>query len=669
VIDAGATTNVRNVTGWTTAATDFAVLFETTGANGWLSKVNAGLSVGGVITTGIWHRGIVLRSKPLSSADGGIYVICAYDSTTQPMYVLMPVSADPVSNVYPIAAARFQTWSASGKTEKASYLSTLLTYQGGIIYPSVYRQRLETAAGVTYFDYGLSLKIFAFNDPALDAPNEAHGCLWTPGGILHCFDGVRYHEHTWHTYPEGLSVAYSNVGGNGLVAGAVYNWIAVYRWINAQGQIVRSVPSAPLQSTVTGGNNTATVTIPNARLTSIHDVTPQIELYRTAALGTAYFRVGNTQNNYSAATDNAIVDGVSDVNLSNGEALYAQPGGVLASQPPPPTSIVNVYDRRLWCVDAEDRTLLAFTNQFVDGVCAAFNETLGIRIADQYGDITQLATMDDKHVVFKEGAIYVINGIGPDTSGNGSYNPPQLICIGDGVARSQARSVIATNLGVFFLASRGICCLTRGLQVQFIGQPMQAYIAGFVCTGVVQMPDVNQIRWFSDNGTTIVYDYLHQVWGIHTNQSTIAVVLWNGLPVMADSQINLWLETAGTYLDRNFAFAQKVTLPNLSLAGLRGFERLYRVQGIGSCANATTTIGVNFVYDFDPSTAHEQNVTPRTLWDWEARPAKQTATTVKLTIRDLLAGPVGPGFVMNGVTLIYGQKTGLRPVAKTQRAV
>lgn len=671
VIDAASGANVRNVTGWTTAAVDYVVLYETTGTNPWQSFVSAGKKVAGVVTTGIWHRGIVLRSKPwVTASDGQIYIVCAYDSTAQPTYFLMPVSSDPVTNTYPVPAVRFQTWNAQGKSGVQSYVGSLVAYGTGAIYSSLYSVRLESSAGVTLLDKSVSVKTFSFNDSSLGRPINAAGYTWVPGGFLQAYDGARYGDWNFNIYPEGLSVAFSN-GAGGLVAGATYSWIAVYRWIDAQGKVRRSLPSVPLQATVTSGNNIATVTVPNCRITSARDasISFQIELYRLPAAGGAYFRTTTAANSYNSATDKAIVDSSTDAALAAGELLYAQPGGVLASQPPPPVSFVEAYDRRLWAIAAEDPTLLWYTNQFVDGLAPFFNEALTTRIDDQYGNVTALAPMDNKLIVFKERAIYMIFGVGPDTSGNGGYQAPQLVAIGDGVAAAQVRSVISTSDGIYFLSNKGLCLLTRGLQVQYIGKPMQNYTSSFVCTGVVLMPDVTQIRWFSAAGTTIVYDYIHQIWGIHTGQPTSSVVIWNGVPVMADvAGANRYVETAGTYLERGSVYGQRITFPYLSLAGLRGFQRLYKVQGIGSTTNFTTQVGCTFIYDFDDSTAHTQNVTPNDLlWTWEARPAKQVCTAVKLKIQG--AAVAGNGFTMAGLALVYGAKRGLVPIDKAKRAV
>ena len=661
--------NYRNCTGWTVNATDYNVLLDlNAGGSAYLNSVSGATLVSGVVTftNAIFPR-LQLNSRPWKGPDGEVYAVFNFDSVTQPMNFLLRIPSTFVSSppISTIPVARMQTYTSNGKTERQGALSSLLSFGSGAIVPLISRVRLESAAGQQFFDTGVNLYKFGFND-TIGPAKEAAGSLFTGGGFLREYDGYSYFEPAFHLYPEGVAAPTFSVGG-GLVPGNTYNWIVVFRYIDAQGRIIRSSPSAAIQATVPGGDGTASfASIPTARVTSMFGQSLQIELYRTTNGGTTFYRVASTSNSLSAQTV-SMTDAVSDANLVSGELLYTT-GGVLAAQPANAVFALEQFDQRLVGIDAEDRSLIRMTSQFVDGVAPVWNENLAVRINNNFGDANALAVMDDKLIIFFANAIYYINGVGPDATGSGNYNSPQLIAVGDGVAANQVQSVVTTSDGVYFISARGICILTRGLQVQYIGQPMQTYMQNFVCTGAALMPDVTRIRWFSAAGTTIVYDYVHNIWGIFTGQPTSTAVNWNGLPVVADATgTNLYIESPGTYLERGAQFAQIITLPWLVLAGLRGYQRFYKVQGIGACADAATPIGVTFTYDFDPTTAHQQNVTPSTLWDWEARPARQWATALKLSIKE--TAPAGQGFTMNGVSLLYGVQPGLLPIAKTKRAV
>jgi len=676
VIDGAATANVRNVTGWTTGATDYNVLYEVAGASPWLTVTKGATKVGGVVSTASSVPRLGLRSKPWQGPDGEIYAAFSYDSATQATNFMIRLPSDFVSNasanVTPVA--RVLTWTSNGKTESVSYLASMLSFDGGAIAPMIKRVRIESTGGVpVYFDTGLALVKFGF-DKQSGRARAAADSLWVPGGgFLKGFDGFAYREATWHLYPEGLSVSYS-AGAGALVAGSTYNWKAVYRYVDGQGRIRRSVPSDALQSTVTVGNNTAALTIPTARVSSARLQPGQsnvIELYRTTAVGTDYYRVATIFNDQTVDT-RTVVDTVSDANLVSGELLYTT-GGVLSSQPPPPLFAIEQFDQRLVGIDAEDRSLVRMTSQFVDGIAPAWNENLTIRLNTQWGDATGLVAMDDKLLIFFRNAIYYIAGVGPDASGNGAYNAPALIATGTGCAEAQCQSIIYTGTGVMYLADVGFQNIDRGLNVTDIGAPVERYTdAGVTVAAAIQVSAASQIRFFTAEGNTLVWDYLHQAWSVFTGQPSQTATMWGQTPVCALN--GLVYAEDNTFMERGARYEQKVTFPWLSLAGLRGYKRLYKVQPIGLTSpnsGGNLIIFFEFAYNFDDSTSHDQSIQTSSgeIWEWEARPERQLEHAVRLGMFGAAIDDSDNGFTLVGVTLEYGVKPGLYPVDKLRRAV
>lgn len=669
-IDAAATVSVRNVTGWTTGATDYNVLYEITGASPWLTKTKAATKVGGVVTTGNCQLSVGLRSRPWIGPDFNIYALFDYDSSTQGSYFVIPVTS-PITQPFKVPVARLATWIGNGKTETAGVLASMLTLGSGLVVPAITRTRIETGVATTYFDTGVHLYTVA-QDGRAGRAREAADCTFIPGGMLQDYDGAICIESGWHIYPEGISAAQAPAGG--LVPGSTYNWRAVYRWIDAQGRLRRSVPSEVLQVTILPGNGQATITVPYCRQTSIHDLTAQVELYRTVAGGTAYYKVDSRNNIYSSDTI-AILDVVSDGALVAGELLYTT-GGVLPSQPPPPLFAIEQFDQRLVGIDAEDRGLIRMTSQFVDGIAPAWNENLTIRLNTQWGDATGLATMDDKLLIFFRNAIYYIAGVGPDASGNGNYNAPALIATGTGCAEAQCQSIIYTGTGVMFLSDVGFQNIDRGLNVTDIGTGVQAFNIFFnaqnggTVTAAIQVSADSQIRFFTSFGTTLVWDYLHQAWSVFTGQASQSAVTWGQTPTYSIGNV-VAVETDGLYQDRGSNYVQRIVFPWLCLAGLRGYERLYKVQGASVIANVNTQVAISWNFNFDlsaPTLTYLATPDPDNN-GWEARPPKQLATAIKVTIEtnDLAPGLVGLTLV--GLTFLYGVKPGLYPIDKAKRAV
>jgi hypothetical protein len=388
-----------------------------------------------------------------------------------------------------------------------------------------------------------------------------------------------------------------------------------------------------------------------------------VELYRTTAGGTTYYKVNSTFNIYTTET-NTIQDVVSDASLVSGELLYTA-GGVLASQPPPPMFAITQFDRRLWGISAEDRSLLWFTSQFVDGIAPVWNEALTVRINDQFGDCTGLESMDDKLIIFKDNAVYYLpHGGGPNASGVGSYADPILAMSNEGMAEADVQSTVVMPDGIMFRAGRGLALLSRGLVISYIGQPVQKYVtSAWVTAGALLYPDKTQVRFYSTGGTTLVYDYIAKQWSVFTGQTASSAVLWGGLPTFANATNGVLVENA-LYTENGAAITMKVTTPWIKMGGFRGFGRLYELQGIGEYVAAHTLV-VTTAYNDNPADTVVKSVAPGTNWDWACLDDRQKISTAKVTLAETSSLA---GFKASGLVLLIGAKPGLNRIDPGKRA-
>jgi hypothetical protein len=662
VIDAGATASVRNITGVTVSAANYNVFYEVTASPTYSTSIKVGKNIGGVVTLAVWQRSVGLRSRPIAGPDGATYLVGGYNSTTQPSFFLFRADVDPTANTLNPPSARILTWQAEGQTTRAGALVSVVSVTGGLAVSLPIKTRIESSGGTgVYFDTGAALMQIGFDDVTLGRHRESADVTYVPGAMLMAFDGDEYTEANQHVYPEGLTAA-SIAAGGALVVGGVYNYKAVYRWFDFQGRLHRSTPSDAVQLTLAAASDTAQVVVPNDRLSSVQDNRLQVELYRTINGGTAYFRVATTGGVVSSDTV-TFSDGVSDTNLQSGELLYTS-GGVLPSQPAPALFAIEQFDQRLVGIDAENRSLIRMTSQFVDGVAPAWNENLTIRLNTQWGDATGVVAMDDKLLIFFRNAIYYISGAGPNASGLGTYNSPALIASGTGCAENQSNSIIYTGRSVMFLADVGIQEISRGLAITDKGMPVQKYTdAGVVVTAAIQHPKVSQIRWYTTGGTTLVYDYLHEVWSVFTGQASVTAAMWAQTPVYANTNIVL-AEAAGVFTENAVAYAQKITSPDLALAGLDNFFRLYALHGVGEWLSAHT-LAITLVYDYDAANPVNVTVTPNNLWEWAYENARK-CTTVRVTLSD--GACTGAGFSIEALAFEIGVKPGLRRFSDDKRA-
>lgn len=689
-IDAAATTGVRNVVGETISTTSYNVYYETLLSG--ISLVKSAKNSAGVVTLGTFQRSVGLASKPWKSpADSASYAVFTLPSATQPSYFVMQLPADPVATVQTPPQARFLTWRATGTVVQPP---SLATYGSGFLGAFVSQDRLESSglSGQSTFD-AVSLIRVGFND-TLGRPLEAADFLYAPGATLNSFDGKRYCESDFHIYPEPPTAANAATGG-GLVVGKTYSWVNCYRLTDGQGRIRRSAPSLPVSLVITAGNDSADLAATTNRLTSVKDVSIRIEWYRTEGDADVYYKVTDSSNDVTVDTV-ALNDGVSDVNLVRGELLYSQPdGGELEFEPPPPMFALTQFDGRMFGINSEDRRHLPFSTQFIPGETPRWNETLDIVLNDQYGELTGLASMDDKLILFKQNAIYVLTGDGPDINGNGAYRPPQLIATGYGLDATQVLSIITTVHGVWFMGPRGVCLLKRDLSVEFIGSPVGGsgnLMYNYVCTGAAHVATQGHVRWFAQNDVCICYDYDHQVWSTFDKDDsgkleTDAVIMWpaniynTGVLTAIDhgkpSLVRVFSGVLWGVEDPTRQFEQQavpmtmaVTFPWLALAGLNGYERLYRIQGVGSVITGTNGILITIAYDYnDADVSATQVITPAAPnWLWDARPLRPLARAFKVKIQEG-PGAADVGFTIAGLTFVCGAKKGLKRLAPSARAV
>lgn len=665
-IDAGATntSQTSTMTAYSTSSTDYAVLYENPGATAVQVTVRAAKVVAGVPTLAASFQSGAIASRVALLADGDYYVVLYYPSATQPAFFLVRATSDPTANLLPPPVARFSTWNAwLGNGLFAATVSDLATIGNDVISATSERVRLESAGGVVTYDFGVALRRIVCNDATAGPPHEAADNLFIPGGVLSAFDGVELREAAWSVYPELISAAYSNPPG-GLVAGQTYKWAGVFRWIDASGRVHRSAVSAVLTGTVSAGNSAATITYTTPRLSS--GAGGIFELYRQPALGGAYYKVSSRTIDKSVVTS-TILDTTSDAALVAGELLYSQPGqsgSVLADQPPPPAVAVTAWQQRVWAISAERRTELWFTAEIVDGLAPKWNEALVIDMDDEYGDITGIAPMDDKLVILKANAVYVLSGPGPDATGAGSFQHPALVSPADGMAASDIRSIVAYPDGVMFRSGRGITALTRGLTTEYIGKDVQKQTAsGFTPVSAFVVPSLTQVRFYSAEGTTLVYDYTVKQWSTFTGQAATSATLWGNSPVYVTGNTVL-VETPGLYSENGANITMRVTFPWLKMSGFRGFGRLYEFQGVGELVESHV-LDVTTAYNDDPTDTVVKSVAPDVNWNWAVLDDRQKVSTARVTLAETSGAA---GFKVSALVAWIGAKPGLNRINPAQRA-
>ncbi len=482
-----------------------------------------------------------------------------------------------------------------------------------------------------------------------------------------------------------------------------YFYQVTYEWSDNQGNINRSAPSIPVSVTTSGSVTTGIITlnIPTLRVTAKTANPVKIVIYRWSVGQQSYYQVTSIQMptlNNTTVDSITFVDTLPDSQIVGNNLIYTN-GGVLEDIGAPATSLMALFDDRLWLVDAEDQNLLWFSKQVIEATPVEMSDLLTIYVAPttsaqtSTGVITALSPMDDKLVIFKDNAIGYINGIGPDNTGaNSQYSPFTIITSVVGCAIPN--SIVLTQFGLMFQSNQGIWIVGRDLSTQYIGAPVESLTTGATVLSAINIPSTTQVRFTLDSGITLMYDYFYQQWGSFVNIPATSSTVYQGLHTYLNSYGQVFQETPGKYLDNSSPTLMSFTTSWLNLAGVQGFERFYHFYLLGQFITPFK-LNVQIAYDYNSSATQNVIVKPDnygapwgvspSLWGgppnwggtpgngWEATsnvfearvfPQRQKCESFQLTINELsdpaYPNSAGAGLTLSGLNIVAGLKRGFR---------
>lgn len=540
--------------------------------------------------------------------------------------------------------------------------------------------------GVNPVSYQLDRLIFDFADTMLGPPLAALNgrSILFPGGwpLTLAGESANLQDLGPMMYPRQTG----NISGSGIgsgLAGGTYQLAVVYAQYDRDGNVMRSSPSVLGQVNISAGN-TILLSPPTDRwLTDNRRVF--IEAYLSAAGQVAPLFLS------SRAPNDPTVD---LVNLTIGnlgtEILYTD-GGVLDNIAPP--SFRHAF---AWASAGGYRVFLLGTDilgevwpskEVVAGAGPLFQETFRFTVRWGTGPVTAGGPVDFNYAaIFKQDAVAVISGAGPDPSGHGGF-VPQLVTDAPGCTRP--RSVVSGPPGLFYQAVTGeIWLINHGAQATRISDGIDDY-EGEPVIAAVHWQERSLILFVTAGGGTttrvLVWDYgsplpeegsLGQwyVWNIPTTGAAIAATVQQGAFYVLDSTGRVWKETPGQYYDYDgvtqTAVSRKVRLP-LVLSGVRGYQRLYRGQVVGQFRSAHTIKITVDTYDGAPGEAggSTENWTKAVTSGpelFEFRPSQGRVTAFDITMEDA-GSDLTEGATFDGMGLEVGVKGGLPRVGSSQK--
>jgi hypothetical protein len=531
------------------------------------------------------------------------------------------------------------------------------------------------------------------------------GTAIPPGAIVTSFSSTTItisKAATGSNTAETITLA-GNIGPqpDGATNTNAYYVQVIYEWTDNQGNAHRSAPSIPVSITTTGTTKTGTYiftyNIPTLRLTYKTANPVKIRVFRWSVQNQVYYEVTSiTQPTLNSTTVDSVtvIDALNDSSIVGNNIIYTT-GGVAEDIGAPACNVMTLFDDRLWLLDAENQNLLWFSKQVIQSTPVEMSDVFTYYIAPSTGaqgstgNISALAPMDDKIIIFKANAIYYVNGTGPDNTGaNNNYSQP--IFVTATVGCSNQNSIVFTPNGLMFQSDKGIWLLGRDLSTSYIGSPVEDFTQYDPATATqpivqsaVNVPGTNQVRFTMSTGITLMYDYYFRQWGTFSGVPAISSTLYQGFHTYINAIGQVFQETPGRYFDGANPVLMSFTTSWFNLAGLQGYQRVIWGFLLGQYLTPHK-LRVGISYDYNSAVQQQIMISPDNnsppfgvstpfgnqtpfggpsdIEQWQLNFQNQTCTAFQLTLQEFFDPTIGPsagaGLTLSGLDLVYGAKKG-----------
>lgn len=632
-----------------------------------------------IVSTGtLFMKSVGLVSNGMTYGTSSFFVMGHESQNDQSFYLLAKDDRKLYARSLPLVAGVTLTGvlDPSGSVLPGIQNTKLGTY----VWPSSIRGYLQSASGSLYTLKGVSETTFQLDEPSSCYSQAQLGKeLLVGGGLPSCYDGASFTEHGFVYGPEPVTFTSSSGGSVSTPLGSdSYLYSSLYRWTDARGKqhfspITENVVHLGLTF------NAVTASVPTLRVTNKPDAV--IELYRSQLNGQILTRVARVANDKTVDRV-SIIDVTSDVSIQANERIYTD-GGVLESFAPEACTIVARTKNRVFLAGIESNPFLIRYSQYrTDRDGLEFNPDLQLTCDPYGGPITALADMDDKIVVFKEQAVFEIVGDGPTDAGTqDNFSQPQLVTTDVGCV--DQRSVVVYPDGLLFKSSKGYYALSRGLAVSYIGAPVEAFNSS-TCVAATLVQDKNEVRFLTDDGNCLVFNYWSGDWSTWTNHRFgVDALVYDGKYTYLRSDGLARVEDQSSHTDVGARIGLDMTTAWIKPGDvLQGHMRIWNVHFLGKF-KSPHSLNVQVGYDYDESWAQMTSFVPSasgalsqdfwgndsvwgsgSVWGGDAdgvyqfrlQPSRQQCQSIRFRISD--EGTPGEAFSLSSIQLECGIEPG-----------
>ena len=608
-----------------------------------------------------------------------VYGLLAFPSSTQPTYFIAPLPSEAQlmaggpGNVGPfVPLARFFEGAAGGMDSSGGFWKPNSTYTRlGVLNMAASQIVRSSSRGV--LNVTLNADITAL--VSLQLAGRQHTAelgrtlFISQSGFMRTYDGHSVVEQGFHLFPEGLTVT-AGAGGTTAFPIGTYMYRAVWEWVDAQGQVHQSAPCPAFGATITASGPTRMTVIVRATPFTARE-SAELVLYRTAANGTIYYRItgSGTPNKaiivrfpYTTATPTHVY--YDDYANNPAGYLETQPplyttGGTLDNLPAPACTVMGVYRNRVFAVSELDQLSIWYSKQVIPGTPVEFSDAL-IQNIDAVGGpaLTALAWLDDKLLIFKPDAVFVMSGSGPNDLGQANdFSTPTIVNTNSGCIN--ADSVVIGPNGVSYQSNKGFFTIDRSLNDFYSGLSADAFNADTV-VGAALVTKTNQIRWAMGSGKVLMYDYLVRQWGSFPGLAAVSTTLYQNKYAYLLANGTVLAETTGFTDPGPTLIPLKVATGWISFAGLAGYQRVYKMVILGDY-KSDHALRVQIAVDYDDTVVQDFTLYPtpvvgsgRPAYEFRVKLKQQKCQAIKVTLTEVAAGNPAEGLALSGLIFEAG---------------
>ena len=424
------------------------------------------------------------------------------------------------------------------------------------------------------------------------------------GGSLFLFDGTHVFENNFWEFPQIKELkAIDRIAGTSGSQSVTYAF--VFSSVDDAGDLHESV--TVLSEVISKGSNQSVcgqIYITDCtlrKLTEGSSARPQLDIYRTESNGSIFFKIQSIAFN-STGRHITFVDDFKNV-IDKEQILYTT-GGIPDNFTTGSVSDLALYKNRLMAASVSGRNIVLASRPLAQGFSCGFPliPPFQVLIQDETERITGIEKMPDFFLCFSADNAYAVFGDGPNDAGAGGFSGAKNIGPKQGMVPGTPH--LSTSLGAFYISERGLYVVTPNTQLNYLGAQVEdsfttnAGTSGAPVKSIILDDDENEIRMLMQNNSVVlIYNTFFNTWyqwdistGNTANQKivdqriidrTYVVLQANGSVLTASKAAyqDQYVSSAGATTTTNYNF--DVELHSISVNGLQGAQRVYRVQLLG----------------------------------------------------------------------------------------